>query len=154
MFHVVRVPVARLQWLRRSMRQISSGRSAFHATGEFEQNPGTHEENENHLCWAQHPSKRTLPPALHRISLFNQRSFGLIFREYTPLGDYTFPFEYPCLSRQAPICSSTGIVAEKWQHCIGSEPAGGLREQVEASSVSREKKCYYGRDNDSHRPLS
>lgn len=77
----------------------------------------------------------------------------MIFRECTPLGDYTFPFEYPSLSRQATDCSSTGMVPERWQHCIGSEPAGRLREQVEASSVSGEKKRYYGRDNDSHRPL-
>ena len=61
MFHVARVPVAHLQWLRRSRRQISSGHAASHAAGEFEQNQGTHEENEDHPRWAEHTSKRALP---------------------------------------------------------------------------------------------
>jgi len=60
-FHVARVPAAHLQWLRGSRRKFSSGHAASHAAGEFKQNQGTHEENEDHPGWAQHTSKRALP---------------------------------------------------------------------------------------------
>lgn len=76
MFHVARVPVARLQWLRRSRRQILSGQSAFHAAGEFEQNQGTHEENEDHPRWAKHTSKRALPRSESDLGVFGSRGIA------------------------------------------------------------------------------